>query len=429
VHHETHTDFIEVVSKIKPTSLSSKSRGILIAMMVIGFGTFAYHAFVGDQPRIAWISFLHNLFIFTGLAAAGVLISAIQQVTSANWGRAIKRFAEASGAFLPYAMVGIVILYFGANHVYVWVEHPPHTPHKHFWLNREFLFIRDFIALGILTLVASRFTRASVRPDIGLVAEHNPDAYTKPKFWAGIEEEVESAQKTMSFYGPLYCVLFAVIISLLAYDLLMSLDPQWLSGMFGGWNFTTVMLSGWISVYFMAHFMGNRFGLQKYMHKLMYHDAGKLTFGFTVVWAYLFFSQYLIIWYGNLPQEAGYVLTRLSGPWEKLSYTAFLLIFLLPFIFGLGKKAKMSFKTFLPILLVSSVGIWLERFLLIAPSSWYYDRAAEQFKPGISALLISDVLVFIGFLGLFLFVYARYLYKRPVMAISDPKLFAGINRH
>jgi len=428
VHHHKHTDYVEVVSNIKPGSLSGKTKGILAVMMVVGFGTFLFQAF-GDQPRIAWISFLHNLYFFTGLAAAGVLVAAILQVTNAHWGRPIKRFAESSGAFLPFALLGIVILYFGAEHVYVWVNEPPHTPHKHFWLQREFLFIRDFVALGVLSLVAFAFMKASSRPDIGLAAETNSGNYTEPKGWEGLEKEVEKSYHSMGKFGAAYCLLFAIIISLLAYDLIMSLDPQWISGMFGGWNFTTVMLTGWISVYFMAHFMGKRFGLEKYMHKLLYHDAGKLTFGFTVVWGYLFFAQYMVIWYGNLPHETGYILTRLAEPWKQLSYVAFLLVFLLPFIFGLGKARKMSFKSFLPVLIVSLVGIWLERFLLIAPSSWYYDRALDQFKDGISTLLISDVLVFIGFLGLFLFAYAWYLYRRPVMVIADPKLSDGINRH
>ena len=429
MHHEKHTDFIDVVSNIKPGSLSTKTKGVLAAMMVVGFGTFGYHAFLGAQPRIAWISFLHNLYFFTGLAAAGVLVSAILQVTNANWGRAIKRFAESSGAFLPFALLGIFILYFGADQVYVWVNDPPHTPHKHFWLNREFLFIRDFVAVGILTLVAFKFMKASVRPDMGLAAEKKPNHYQKPESWEGLDTEVEKSYKKMGALAPLYCLLFTLVISLLAYDLIMSLDPYWVSAMFGGWNFTTVMLTGWISIYFMAYFMGNRFGLQKYMHKLMYHDAGKLTFGFTVVWAYLFFSQYMVIWYGNLPHETGFILTRIAEPWKMISYVVFLLVFLLPFIFGLGKDRKMSFKTFLPILLVSLSGVWLERFILIAPSSWYYDRAGDQFMGGIAMLLVSDILVFVGFLGLFMFTYASYLYKRPVMAIADPKLSAGINRH
>ncbi|PIE90315.1 MAG: hypothetical protein CR997_06915 [Acidobacteria bacterium] len=429
MHHENHTDYIDVVSSIKPGSLSGKTKVTLIVMMLIGFGTFVYQAFVGDQPRIGWIAFLHNFYIFTGLAAAGVLVAAIQQVTNANWGRAIKRFAEASFAFLPVSLVGLVILYFGSEHIFSWVTEPPHTPHKHFWLQKEFLFARDFVALLILTFIACRFVKASLRPDIGLAAEKNPDSYTKPDNWNGVEEEVKTAYQKMGFWGALYCLAFAVVISLLAYDLIMSLDPTWFSAMFGGWNFTTAMLTGWISVYFMAFFVGNRFGLQKYMHKLMYHDAGKLTFGFSVVWAYLFFAQFLVIWYGNLPHEVGYVLTRIHAPWDKLAITVFLMVFIIPFVLGLAKEPKMAFKTFVPILLISMIGIWLERFMLIAPSTWYFDRAAEMFKPGIAGLIISDILVFIGFLGLYLFAYTKYLYSKPVMVISDPKLPLGINRH
>jgi len=432
VKHHGHTDYIDVVSAQGPAKLSGKMTTIFVLMMIVGFGAFAFQAFV-QESRIGWIALLHNFYFFTGLSAAGVVIAAVLPVTNAMWGRPLKRFTEASGAFLPWSLLFLVVLYFGAEHLYEWAEtrpDPEFYPSKHWWLQTDFVFARQFVFLLILSILAHRFVSISVRPDMGLAHEKNPELWPQPSGWRGSEEETAIAVKKQGWWGVCYCLFYAVIISMFAYDMIMSLDYRWFSTMFGGWNFTTFMLLGFGSLYFITHFMSQRFGLEKYMHRLMYHDLGKLTFGFTVVWGYLFFAQLMVIWYGNLAHETGYLITRFkTAPWQAISWTVFAMVFLLPFLIGLSKKIKMSPATFAPIVLISFVGIWLERFVLIAPATWYFDRHAGQYQDGLGTLLIFDALVFVGFLGLFALVYARFLYRRPRMVISDPKLELGVNRH
>lgn len=428
--HHHHTDYVEVVSAQGPAKLSSMWRGVFLAFMLIGFGAFIFSAFfIEGSERIGWIAFLHNFYFFTGLSAAGVVIAAIIQVTRAMWGRPIKRFAEAMGAFLPVSIVLAVVLYFGAEHLFEWIETPP-GGNKALWLTKNFVFARVIIALALLALVAHHFSKLSLRADLGLAHEHHPNHWSQPANWQGTETEVAEGQKKQSFWGVVYCFVFAFMISLLAFDLIMSLDYKWFSTMFGGWNFTTFMLMGWSSLILIAHFMSKRFGVERYIHRLTYHDLGKLTFGFTVVWGYLFFAQYNVIWYGNLPHETGYLLTRFYDPnWRPVSLIVFAMVFLLPFCIGLGKKIKMSPKTFAPVVIISLIGVWIERFLLIAPSTWYFDRHEMAYEPGIGKLLVFDVLVFLGFFGLWALMFTHRLYKNPVMVISDPKLDLGVNRH
>ncbi len=434
MHHHHHTDYVEVVSAQGPAKLSGRMKLIFILMIAIGFGAFLYQVAFGSQVRIGWISFLHNFYFFTGLSAAGVLVAALMPATNAMWGRPLKRFTEASGAFLPWSLLFLAILYaFGAEHVYEWAETRPDAelyPAKHLWLQKDFVFIRQLLALALLGFAAHRFVGLSTRPDMGLAHEKNPDLWPQPNGWRGLDEEVGLSQKKQGWWGVCYCFLYAVIISAMAYDLIMSLDYRWFSTMFGGWNFTAFMLLAFGSLFLITHLMSQRFGLEKYMHPRMYHDLGKLTFGFTVVWGYLFFAQLMVIWYGNLAHETGYLLTRFKiDPWRSVAWTVFAMVFLTPFILGLSKKLKMSPITFIPVVLISGVGVWLDRFLMIAPSTWYFDRREGVYLDGVGTLLLFDVLMFVGFLGFFALVYANFLYKHPKMAISDPKLDMGINRH
>lgn len=430
--HHQHSDYVETVAKLGPHRLSSGKRTLFLIMAAIGIVTFLVAIFVG-RPRYGWIAFLHNLYFFSTLAAAGVVVAAIIQVARAMWGRPIKRFAEAMGSFLPVTFVGIIILYFGGDHLYEWMAvgvDADFYPNKATWFTPVRFFGLQLLAVALLIFVANKFRSLSLRPDLGVAHEHAPDLWEQPRHWAGADEEVKKAQAAMSKWGVFYCIAFAVIVSLMAYDLIKSLDYRWVSTMFGGWNMTTSILAAFATLVWITHFMSNRFGLQKYMHPKLYHDLGKLTFGFTVVWGYLFFAQFLVIWYGNLSHETGYLKTRFYGEtWRPIALLTFALIWLIPFILGLGKKWKMSPKTFGPIALISLVGIWFERFMLIAPATLYYDRETMQFTGSVGYLLTIDVLVFIGFAGIFALCFTNYLYKNPVMPISDPRLDEGINRH
>jgi hypothetical protein len=433
VHHHHHTDYVQVVASQGPSKLSGKWTGIFGLMTLVGFATFAYAAFVSDQPRVGWIAYLHNFYFFTGLSSALVVTAAIMQAARSHWGRTVKRFAEAGVGFLPAALLLCLPFYFGVEHIYEWAYERP-DPHyytnKHWYLTPNFWLIRIIIAVALVWFVAHKFCQTSFRPDLGVASEENSSAWTAPAGWAGRDAEVAKSYEKQSFWAVIYCIIFPVGISALAYDMIMSLDYRWFSAMFGGWNFTTFILTGWGSLILLTWLITSTFGLDKYVNKVVYHDLGKLTFGFTIVWGYLFFAQYQVIWYGNLPHETGYLLTRFyDEPWRAFSLTVFAMVFLIPFIIGLSKDIKMSPKTFAPIVLISLVGVWLERFVLIAPSTWYYDRVQHLFEPGVTNLLIMDILVFIGFFGLFGLLYSRTLLSKPLMVISDPRLDQGVNRH
>ncbi len=470
--HHHHHDYVEVISSKGPQQLSSGKRTLFVIMIVVGLLAFLTALLVPAIPtRIAWIAFLHNLFYFTGLSAGGMAVAAIIQVARAMWGRPIKRYAEAMSAFLPVTLAGIIVLWVGAlmvkpayheaeghggaiewqldsaeikalegtyahpnETIWEWVSMRPdahHYKNKHWWLQPNFVFGRLTFLVCLLMFIAWKFKSNSDRPDFALANKHN-SAWPAPAGYGNHTEEVDRSRKNQSFWGVMYCIAYPVTFSMMAYDLIMSLDYRWISTMFGGWNFTSGLLQSWGMLVFITWWMGGRHGVEHYYSKKLYHDLGKLTFGFSIVWAYLFFAQLNVIWYGNLSHETGWLITRFH-PWKgefgPLGVTVFCMIFLFPFLYGLGKKRKMHPATFAPIVVCSAIGLWLERFLLITPAAWYYDRANNTYEGGLWTLAFFDFLVMLGFLGAFCLLFTRYLYKRPVMVISDPRLDEGINRH
>lgn len=443
--HHHHTDYVDVVSAKGPAKVGGATLAIFALMILIGFGAFGYFAFLSEgRERLGWIAFLHNTYFFTLLSAAGLVTAAIMQVTRSHWGRTIKRFAEASGNFLWFSLLCAVLLGLGMKHLYEWshvTEWPSHS-NKAGWLQPGFWWGRQVAWAAVLVIVGQMFLKWSTRPDLGLAHEKNPDLWNSVSGWRGAATEIEDCQAKQSKWAVFYCIAFPVCVSMMAYDQIMSLDFRWFSAMFGGWNFTTAILTGWSSLVLITYFMGQRFEVSKYISKPVYHDLGKLTFGFTIVWCYLLFAQVLVIWYGNLPHEAGFLLTRFQDPmWRPWAIAVFLGVFLFPFILGLSKHLKMSPTTFGPIALLSLSAVWLERFILIAPSAWYFNREAGAYwnaMPGTAnaeaatsaiSIILVDMLVGLGFMGVFGLMYTMFLYKRPVMVISDPRLDMGVNRH
>ena len=188
-------------------------------------------------------------------------------------------------------------------------------------------------------------------------------------------------------------VAYAFGYSLLAFDLIMSLAHKWVSSLFGVFYFMGSYLAALMALAVLAIAVRRRMGLDAVFSSRQQHDLGKLCFGFTVFWAYLMWSQFLVIWYGNLPEETFFIFYRLIDPWRPFGIAVFLLVFVLPFIGLLGVKPKKSSLLLTTFALVSLLGIWLERYLEIVPS--INGRAGP-------ALGVPEIGVALLFGGLFL---------------------------
>ena len=220
--------------------------------------------------------------------------------------------------------------------------------------------------------------------------------------------------RAQAVLSPVFIILYAFILTLVSFDLVMSLNPEWFSTLFGAYFFVVSFYAGLAAVIFISALAVKNMGLGKFIEKKQFHDLGKLLFAFCIVGADFFYVQFLVIWYGNLPDETRYVIARVMyDPWAFLAWVVLLMIYVIPFLVLVFRKIKMKPGLMIFLCAWIAVGIWLEKFLLVTPS---------LLKRKAMPLGFIELLVTIGFLGIFSFCVFWFLERYPILAVSDPKL-------
>ena len=394
--------------------LSVRTRRALLGLASLGGAAFLVGLLL-DATR-AWQALLVNFLFFGGLAQAGVVLSCILQVTSARWGRPLKRVAEATAAFLPAAFVLLLVLLAGTTAWAPWVHEPVEA--KAPWLNVPFFVGRELLAFLVLSGLSLRYVYRSLRPDVGMLHESGERPATGIsavliRDWRGLDAERATGQRRQTRWAVAVLIAYGWVFTLIAFDFVMALDPHWFSTLLGGYYFVGNVLIGLAFVVGVTAAGRRRLGIAGYVGRHQLHDLGKLLFGFCILWAYLFWSQYLVIWYGDLAEETEFVYHRMHGAWEPVAWAVFAMTFAGPFVVLLSRAVKTWIPGLTTVAAVVFAGMWLERFVLVVPSLWH----GEGVPLGPLELLVTA-----GVAGLFVHSYAAFLDRFPVLPVSDPRL-------
>lgn len=341
-----------------PPVASRAGRGSVALWLLAALGAGVFLAGVsGSHAQRAWLAYLVNWLFWSGLALSGLAFIAMLRLTKAEWAGPLQGTAEALAGFLPISLLLFGPLFLGREHLFSWMTHP--IPAKAAWLNTPFLIARDTAGLIALYGVGFMLLRAS-----RLEREH-----AAGRFPIGKSSRPSAVQSAV--LSVLFLVLYAVVGSLLAFDLVMSLDPHWISTLFGAYvcignlyaGLGLLAVLGWL-LSARAHSGAEWRGVS--------HDLGKLLLGFCILWTYLFWCHYLPIWYANLPEETGFLIVRLhAAPWQNVSWAVLVLNFLLPFPLLLLQWVKRTPRALAGVGAVVVSGIWLERYVLVVPSVWH----------------------------------------------------------
>jgi hypothetical protein len=217
-------------------------------------------------------------------------------------------------------------------------------------------------------------------------------------------------------------VLYALVFTSVAFDGMMALQPHWFSNLFGGWYFMGSFLGGHMLLALMMIYGGRHIGIADLISPKQRHDLGKLCFGFTVFWTYLMWAQFQVIWYGNLPEETGFVFSRLWGEWVPVARLVFLGMFVVPFMGLLGVAPKKTRATLAFFAGVSLTALWLERYILVVPSVTQLEGPAFGL-PELGPTLL--------FAGLYLLAYALFARTYPMVSprLAEITLHREVGHH
>jgi hypothetical protein len=430
-----------VPERANPRSLPQPLTTISAALAVIGVVAFVVG--LSTDAQKAWLAFHSNFIFTTMLACAALVLACIYTIVDAKWCGPYRRFAEALAAWIPIAFLLSIVGIFGGHYLFEWIDHPMHG--KEVWLNTTRVYVTDIGIIGVMALLAIAFLKASTRPTLRNLAESGEGfakrmAESWTSGWKGDEEERVIAKKKTGKLAPIICLIFTLGLSVVAFDQVMSMEQMWYSNLFGAYVLWGGILSAIAATTLLGILHRGQPGFEGQVTESRMHDIGKLLFGFSIFWMYLFFAQYLVIYFGNLPEETFFLRDRL-GPqfmidkgytehafalswtdwdfkWSRLSegygwvsMVVWLCCWLVPFWMLLGEKPKKTPWIVGPVAAIVLFGFWVERNLLVWPSVIKGDMTAFL---GLMPLAIGA-----GFLGAYILVFLIYSRVFPSLSVAD----------
>lgn len=421
--------------------IASKTKLALLALIAIGLigvllGLFSKH------PEIIWHGLLINTIFFIGIGYAGLVFSLIFTISDAFWGRSIKRLAEAFSSFIPIGIIFFIILFFGGEYFFEWYDHDKVIHSKEWWLNVKFFVIRHLVSLILVAILSYFYIKNSVRADIGLSISlqkenfNNNFAASFIKNFGNTENEIKTGYHKNKRIAPILSLSITLITSMIAFDWMMSIDQEWFSTMFGVQYLISSLIGAGALLMIITGFFRIRFKLQDYISINRYHDLTKLTFVFTLLWCYMIFSQVIVIWYANLPEETPFLILRMKSiEWSWLFWVIFVMLFITPFFGLMSRTACRSiwFSRIIAVVILS--GVWLEKYFIVTPSlqenavaNGSYGEATINKITGFEFLpFLVDLLIGIGILGIFLGCFFFFIQRIPLVPISDYRFFKDTN--
>ena len=393
----------------------SINKNISIATMImIAIGLLsAIIAFISDSHS-AWTSLLFNNYFFLGISLFAVFFVALQYVAEAGWSTVIKRVPEAIMTFLPVTCIIMLIIVIAAalhfNHIYHWMEVGITDPQaenydkiiagKKEYLNIPFFIVRSFIYVIIWVYCAKKIRQNSIDSD-------NEGGIGEKSYWKGLK------------VSGWFIVLFAVTSSTAAWDWIMSIDTHWFSTLFGWYIFSEWATIGFATIPLFALIL-NKQGYLKHLNSSHIHDLGKFVFAFSIVWTYMWFSQFMLIWYANIPEEVTYFMERIElDNYRFLFWFSLAINFIVPTLLLMSRDAKRNRGRLIFVCIVILIGHWINSYLLFAPGTLHDHGHLGWLEVGMG----------IGFLGLFINIVLRSLSKRDIEIKHHPFLDESKHLH
>lgn len=373
--------------------------GILFLVVCVGASAISAPG-IGQFFR----SYLLGFIFWIGIALGCLALLMLQHLTGGAWGMVIRRVLEAATRTLPLMLILFIPLLFGMHYLYEWTHHEAVANNeilrdKSGYLNVPFFLVRAAVYFGIWILLMFLLNKWSAEQD------------------RTAERRLIPRMRTLSGPG---IVLFVLTVTFASVDWVMSLDPEWFSTIFGLLFVAAWTLSAFSFVIAVMAMLSGRAPLEDVVQPRHFHDLGKLLLAFVMLWAYFAFSQWLIIWSGNIPEETKWYLHRIKGGWGVVGMALIIMHFAFPFLLLLSSTLKRNPR------LLSRVAL-LVFFMRLVDLFWVIVPEFHRGNIGMSIFeWVSFIAAPIGIGGLWLAFFSWQLRQRPLLPINDPYLEQSI---
>ncbi len=354
-------------------------------------------------PERAFANLLLAGYYLLGIGVAAAVFIALMSVTNAGWSTAIRRVPEAMLATLPIAGVFMVLVLLGVHSLYEW-SRPEVLANDHVlqaktaWLNVPFFVVRTLFFVALWLSYARYVSKLSRKQD---------------------ETGDIKLTKRIKTASAIFLVVLGLTFTLASMDWIMSLEPHWYSTIFGIYNFCGTFLNG-LAVITLVVLLLKRMGpFEHILTDEHLHSLGKLIFAFSTFWMYIWFSQYMLIWYSNIPEEVTYMVNRQKGSWLIFTVVNVLFNWVIPFIALLPSWTKKNEGLLLRVCIIVMIGHWIDLFWMILPTFMHQAPVLNVWEIGPMICAIA---------GFFYFTFKAFS-KNNIVPIKDPMLVESLPRH
>ncbi len=376
---------------------------VSLIAIVAGVATIAYGLATGETMR-TFANLLLMGYYFACVCAAGAFFIALQMVTQSGWSAGLVRIPQAMASVLPIASVILLIIAAGGIYSHTLYHHwtdptlfdPNHANYdklvagKQAFLNIPGFFIRQVLFMGTYSIFAFVLAKLSYQEDLA----------------GGLKSYKQSFK-----LSAIFLVIFGFTTPIWSFDTIMSLEAHWFSTMFGWYNFAAMWVSG-IAAIVVILVLLKKAGYMAWVNDNHLHDLGKLMFGFSIFWTYVWFAQFMLIWYSNIPEETVYFYKRWEPEYKPWFWLSIIINFLAPLLLLVDRDAKRKQNVMLFVAILLLAGHWLDYYIMIMPGTVETDRGFGLIEIGTAA----------GFFGLFAFLVLTKLSKHALAPKHHPFL-------
>ena len=370
---------------------------LIVGAIALLYGFIMYHPFspAGHNENINgtrfWAVLLQNAVYWLLIVNASMFFIGVTTLAMGGWQVALRRVPEAISSVVPVLgaiafLILMAIVWGGHDDIYLWVNKETVANDKIIkgksgFLNPVFFSIFSAITIFLWSFLGNKMRSLSLKSD-----EDGPMDYETGNKWI----------KKNILWAALFIVFFGLSVgSTIPWLWLMSIDTHWYSTMFSWYTFASSFVAGMSLIALFIVYLKNN-GQLEYVTEEHIHDIGKFMFAFSIFWTYLWFSQYMLIWYANIPEETGYFKIRVQGPYRGIFFLNLILNFACPLLILMKKSSKRNYTllTFMAILII--FGHWIDFWQMVMPGTLYEHAEIMPFEFGIALLFIGIIMWRVG---------------------------------